>query len=144
MPKVSKTAEEQVFVGTQMAERLEQTTHYAGTNKTSIVCMETELFFLFFFFFFFSFSSSSSSSSFFFPFFNPRRTRLMFTCVLARPLCCFHSFNYLYPDLSEGADSVGRQLCGDKECLFSGVTSSGIPCFAGRCRKAMLGACMSD
>ena len=52
----------------------------------------------------------------------------MFTCVLASPLCCFHSFNYLYPALLEGADSVGRQLRGDKECPFSGVTSSGILC----------------
>ena len=32
-------------------------------------------------------------------------------------LCCFHC--------SEGADSVGGQLRGDKECPFSGVTSSG-------------------
>ena len=35
----------------------------------------------------------------------------MFTCVLA--------------DLSEGADRVGAQLRGDKECPFSGVTNSG-------------------
>ena len=31
----------------------------------------------------------------------------------------------LYPDLSEGDDSVGGQLRGDKECPFSGVTKSG-------------------
>ena len=30
-----------------------------------------------------------------------------------------------YPNLSEGADSVGGQLRGDKECPFIGVTSSG-------------------
>ena len=30
-----------------------------------------------------------------------------------------------YPNLSEGVDSVGGQLCRDKECPFSGVTSSG-------------------
>ena len=29
-----------------------------------------------------------------------------------------------YTDLSEGAESVGEQLRGDKECPFSGVTSS--------------------
>ena len=29
-----------------------------------------------------------------------------------------------YPDLSEGADRVGGQLRGDKECPFSGVTKS--------------------
>ena len=32
---------------------------------------------------------------------------------------------YSYPDLWEGADSVGGQLHGDKECPFSGVTNSG-------------------
>ena len=46
----------------------------------------------------------------------------MFTCVL-RVLCCFQS--YQYPNVPEGADSVGEQLRGDKECPFSGVTSSG-------------------
>ena len=34
--------------------------------------------------------------------------------------------SYQYPDLSEGADSVGVQLHGGKiECPFSGVASSG-------------------
>ena len=33
--------------------------------------------------------------------------------------------SYQYPNLSEGADSVGGQLRGDKECPFSGVTKSG-------------------
>ena len=31
----------------------------------------------------------------------------------------------MYPDLSEGADRVGGQLRGDKECHFSGVTRCG-------------------
>ena len=30
-----------------------------------------------------------------------------------------------YPNLSEGADRVGGQLRGDKECPFCGVTKSG-------------------
>ena len=33
--------------------------------------------------------------------------------------------SYQYPNLSEGADRVGSQLHGDKECPFSGVTKSG-------------------
>ena len=33
--------------------------------------------------------------------------------------------SYQYPNLSSGADRVGGQLCGDKECPFSGVTKSG-------------------
>ena len=33
--------------------------------------------------------------------------------------------SYLYPNLLEGADHVGGQLCGDEECPFSGVTKSG-------------------
>ena len=33
-----------------------------------------------------------------------------------------------YPNLSEGADRVGGQLHGDKECPFSGVTKSGSVC----------------
>ena len=41
----------------------------------------------------------------------------MFTWALGR-------FNSL-PNLSEGADRVGGQLRGDKECPFSGVTNSG-------------------
>ena len=36
-------------------------------------------------------------------------------------LCCF----FLVLNLSEGADRVGGQLRGDKECPFGGVTSSG-------------------
>ena len=45
----------------------------------------------------------------------------MFTCVLGR----YVAFTAWYPNLSEGADSVGGQLRGDKECRFSGVTNSG-------------------
>ena len=33
--------------------------------------------------------------------------------------------SYQYPNLSEGADRVGGQMRGDKECPFSGVTKSG-------------------
>ena len=32
--------------------------------------------------------------------------------------------SYQYPNLSEGADRVGGQLHGDKECPFSGVTKT--------------------
>ena len=35
------------------------------------------------------------------------------------------SKSYYYPKLLEGADSVGGQLHGDKECPFRDVTSSG-------------------
>ena len=43
--------------------------------------------------------------------------------VGAWALGCFQS--YQYPNLSEGADRVGGQLRGDKECPFRGVTKSG-------------------
>ena len=33
--------------------------------------------------------------------------------------------SYQYPDLAEGADSIGGRLCGDKECSFCGVNNSG-------------------
>ena len=36
----------------------------------------------------------------------------------------FHSL-VIYPNLSEGADRVGGQLHGDKECLFNTITNSG-------------------
>ena len=45
--------------------------------------------------------------------------------VRAWVLGCFYSHKYQYPNLSEGADRVGGQLRGDKECPFSGVTKSG-------------------
>ena len=41
-------------------------------------------------------------------------------CLAARLL----PQSYQYPNLLEGADCVGGQLCGDKECPFSGVTKS--------------------
>ena len=46
----------------------------------------------------------------------------MFTCVLGARL---FPQSYQYPNLSEGADRVGGQLRGDKECPFSGVTKCG-------------------
>ena len=65
----------------------------------------------------------------------------MFTCVLGRLVAStvlsvpkpFHSVistetfpqSDQYRNLSEGADRVGGQLRGDKECPFSGVTKSG-------------------
>ena len=75
--------------------------------------------------------------------------RLMFTCVLGRlvastvlsvPKLQAPVYDILpleqgagkrcseceqYPNLSAGADRVGGQLRGDKECPFSGVTKSG-------------------
>ena len=63
--------------------------------------------------------------------FESRRNSFLFTgggctsclcaCLGARLL--LHS--YQDPNLSEGADCVGGQLCGDKECPFSSVTKSG-------------------
>ena len=47
------------------------------------------------------------------------------------------SQSYQYANLSEGADRVGGQLRGDKECPFSGVTKSGR--VWSKARKAMLG-----
>ena len=44
--------------------------------------------------------------------------------VGAWALGCFHGLTSQYPNLSEGADRVGGQVRGDKECPFSGVTSS--------------------
>ena len=51
---------------------------------------------------------------------------------------------YQYPNLSEGADRVGGQLRGDKECPFSGVTlrhsaKSGRVWRKAPAREAMLG-----
>ena len=46
--------------------------------------------------------------------------------VGAWALGCFHSLISTQKlNLSEGADRVGGQLHGDKECPFSGVTKSG-------------------
>ena len=44
----------------------------------------------------------------------------MFTCVLGHYVA-----SAVLSNLSEGADSVGGQLRGDKECLFSDVTKYG-------------------
>ena len=44
--------------------------------------------------------------------------------VGAWTLCCFHC-HISNPNLSEGADRVGGQLRGDKECPFSSETKSG-------------------
>ena len=56
----------------------------------------------------------------------------MFTCVLGRLAASTvlsvpekYPQSYQYRNLSEGADCVGGQLRGDKECPFSGVTKSG-------------------
>ena len=47
----------------------------------------------------------------------------MFTLVPGRYVTS--TVYYQYPNLSEGADRVGGQMRGDKECPFSGVTNSG-------------------
>ena len=49
-------------------------------------------------------------------------------CVSCLRACLGARFlpqSYQYSNLSEGADRVGGQLRGDKECPFSGVTKSG-------------------
>ena len=60
--------------------------------------------------------------SFFFVFF-PAGVDASHVYVRAWALGCFQS--YQYPNFSEGADRVGGQLRGDRECLFNGVTKSG-------------------
>ena len=107
-------ANKQFFVGAQTVVNFLQTNQiipdvcfitdrvaYASSNKTKIVWIETELFF---------FLSGADASHVY---------------MGAWELSCFHSLNYEYPNLSEGADRVGGQLRGDKECPFSGVTKSG-------------------
>ena len=106
------SANEQFFVGAQTVVSLLQTTQikqgvsfiaankvYTNTNKTTIVWIETELFF---------FTRDGCASC-------------LRACLGARLLLQ----SYEYPNLSEGADRVGGQLRGDKECPFSGVTKSG-------------------
>ena len=109
------SANEQFFVGAQTVVSLLQTTQiisdvcfitdndaYASSNKTWIVWIKRELFFSFFF------------------------TRG--GCVSCLRACLDASLlpqSYQYPNLSEGADRVGGQLRGDKECPFSDVTKSG-------------------
>ena len=55
---------------------------------------------------------------------KPRKATSTFTRLLSSERYDASTF-VLVPNLSEGADSVGGQLRGDKECPFSGVTSSG-------------------
>ena len=111
------SANEQFFVGVQTVVSLLQTTQikrgvsfittnkvYTSTNKTTIVCIKTELFFFSLFFFYWGECVSC-----------------LHACFGARLLLQ----SYKYPNLLEGADRVAGQLCGDKECPFSGVTKSG-------------------
>ena len=106
-------------MGTQTVVSLLQTTQiisdvcfiadhvaYARSDKTKIVSIQTELFSSFFSLFFFTRGGCTS------------RLR---ACLGARLLLQA----YYYPNLSEGADLVGGQLRGDKECPFSGLTKSG-------------------
>ena len=71
---------------------------YASSNKT--VCIKTELVS-----FLFTLGGYTSCSR---------------ACLGSRLL----PQSYQYPDLSEGADCIGGQLHGDKECSFSGITKS--------------------
>ena len=59
----------------------------------------------------------------------------MFTCVLRRYVAAFPQF-YFYPNLFEGADSVG-----EKECPFSDVTRYDRT-FEEGSLKVRLGACI--
>ena len=105
------SANEQFFVAAQTVVSLLQTTQikqgvsftaankvYTSTYKTTIVWIKMEL----------SFTRGGCVSC-------------LRVCLGARLLLqpC------QYPNLSEGADRVGGQLHGDKECPFSGVTKSG-------------------
>ena len=71
---------------------------FASTNTTTVVWIEAELFF----------TLGGRASCF----------RACFDAVLLPQ-------SYQYPNLSEGADSVGGELRGDKECPFSDVTNCG-------------------
>ena len=106
------SANEQFLVGAQTVVSLLQTTQikqgvsfiaankvYTSANKTTIVWIETELF---------CFTRGGCVSC-------------LRVCFGARLL----PQSYQYPNLSEGADRVGGQLRGDKECPFSGITKSG-------------------
>ena len=50
---------------------------------------------------------------------------LIFMCVLQGWVASTVSLVEQYPNLSEGADSISGQICRDKECPFSGITSYG-------------------
>ena len=53
--------------------------------------------------------------------------------------------SYLYPNLLEGADSVGAiQMHGDKECPFSGATDYGRVWRKGAENQGMERACGDD
>ena len=106
------SANEQFFVCAQTEVPLLQATQiisdvcfitdhvaYASSNKTKIVWIEMKLFF----------------------FTRCRCASCLRACLGARLLLQ----SYQYPNLSKGADGVGGQLRGDKECPFSGVTKSG-------------------
>ena len=68
------------------------------------------------------FESRGNSLFFFFAFFTwGGFTSCLRACLGARLV----PQSYQYLNLSEGADCVGGQLCGDKECPFSGITKSG-------------------
>ena len=105
------SANEQFFVDAQTVVSLLQTTQiilnvcfitdhvaYSSSNKTTIVWIETELFF--------TWGGCASC---------------LCVCLGARLL----PRSYQYLNLSEGADRVSAQLRGDKECPCSGVTKSG-------------------
>ena len=64
---------------------------------------------------------SRRNSSFFLLFYWGGCASCLRACLGARLL----PQSYQYPSLSEGADRVGGQLRGDKECPFSGVTKYG-------------------
>ena len=106
------SANEQFFVGAQTVVSLLQTTQiisdvyfitdhvdYATSNQTKIVSIETD------------------------PFCLTRGGCV--SCLRA----CWGAWllpqSYQYLNLPEGADRIGGQLRGDKECPFSGVTKSG-------------------
>ena len=108
------SANKQFFVGAQTVVSLLQTTQFISdvcfitdhvayasskSNKTKVVWIEMEL----------SFFTTGGCVS------------CLCVCFGARLL----PQSYQYPNLLEGADHVGGQLRGDKECPFSGVTKSG-------------------
>ena len=95
---------------------------FSSSSSSSLPLLLLLLFLLLFFFFFFSSSSSSSSSSS--PSSSLPGADTPHVHVRAWTLCCFHSL-ISTQTFRWGADRVGGQLCGDKECPFSGVTSSG-------------------
>ena len=110
------SANEQFFVGAQTVVSLLQTTQiisdvcfvsdhvaYPSSNKTTIV------------------SVNRDGPLFFFFLTRGGCASCLRACLGAR----FLPQSYQYPNLSEGADRVGGQLRGDKECHFSGVTKSG-------------------